>query len=409
VLDHPARMIEITGAAPGNKGAWQMLLAVQADLADGPEPPQFCMEPGRDYPARAGAGLWQVYPAMRLRNAFDMRLRLLRAAALGSLRSAPALRRYGMVRLRDIDALVDVSGSVFSDHWPIGWTEAFLELARNYRRRGAPVLLLPQMFGPYRDPARIKAIRELVATCALVFARDRFSLQNLTAAAGAQPHVRWAPDITIFHDPPPELRQAAAAERERNGHYACLVPNARILDQGRDAWGGCYVERMAATARWLQARGLRARIVLHETKGQDRPLADAIRQAAGDPAPELVYEADPWRLKALIGASRLLVASRFHSLVAALAAGVPAVALGWAHKYDGLLADFDAQELQHRPADSGDQLLEMLAPLLDDAAWNRWHGRLAAARARMAPANAEMWRDVRAALGLAAPAANPAP
>jgi polysaccharide pyruvyl transferase WcaK-like protein len=58
-------------------------------------------------------------------------------------------------------------------------------------------------------------------------------------------------------------------------------------------------------------------------------------------------------LKKMIGELDFLVASRFHSLVAALSLAVPSIAIAWAHKYHELFAEaglegfvFDAEELE---------------------------------------------------------------
>lgn len=44
-------------------------------------------------------------------------------------------------------------------------------------------------------------------------------------------------------------------------------------------------------------------------------------------------------MKAVIAASEFTIASRYHSLVAALSARTPVAVLGWSHKYDELMDD----------------------------------------------------------------------
>src|SRR5690606_34992684 len=50
-------------------------------------------------------------------------------------------------------------------------------------------------------------------------------------------------------------------------------------------------------------------------------------------------------LLALVRSSHLVISSRYHALVAALANGVPSVALGWSEKYPSLFDDFSVPEL----------------------------------------------------------------
>ena len=71
--------------------------------------------------------------------------------------------------------------------------------------------------------------------------------------------------------------------------------------------------------------------------------------------------------KAIAKQVDLMVGSRFHSLVFALASGVPAVALGWAHKYPELmrLVGLEGNALIHTEFDEK-QVVSML-----DTAWER--------------------------------------
>ena len=45
------------------------------------------------------------------------------------------------------------------------------------------------------------------------------------------------------------------------------------------------------------------------------------------------------QVKSVIGSCDILLSSRYHALIAALSQQVPAVAIGWSHKYDELMAE----------------------------------------------------------------------
>ena len=62
-------------------------------------------------------------------------------------------RLYGCVTLKDIGALVDISGFALSDQFPVRWSDNLARIAGYYSSRGKPVILLPQAFGPFGTQA----------------------------------------------------------------------------------------------------------------------------------------------------------------------------------------------------------------------------------------------------------------
>ena len=97
----------------------------------------------------------------------------------------------------------------------------------------------------------------------------------------------------------------------------------------------------------------------------DRWLCRLVQAEAGLPAAAAwtAGGASAAILKAVIARLDLLVGSRYHALVGALASGVPVCALGWAHKYAELLQPFGLAEfaLEHHqlaPAAAGDMAAE---------------------------------------------------
>ena len=82
-------------------------------------------------------------------------------------------------------------------------------------------------------------------------------------------------------------------------------------------------------------------LVVHDSSGDDLEVARELSLKFGLSVIELD---DPFKLKSVLSDYLFVVGSRYHALVAALSNSTPVIALGWSHKYDELLADFEVSE-----------------------------------------------------------------
>jgi colanic acid/amylovoran biosynthesis protein len=382
-------MIELRGAHAGNKGAELMTKTVIDRLRAFDEGLRFAASPRGSYESRARYGLWQVYPRRRTGHPPFVGLRLTVDALSGRFVRRRTAERYGLARHGDIDALVDLSGSSFSDFWPVDDIRTFAALARRLRRRGRPVVLLPQMFGPFEKPGAAKAMTAVLQHVTLAYARDRESLRYLHELVGEDPRLRLAPDITI-----------APEGEEGDSALAYLVPNVRMLDKGEADWQQVYMARLAAVGRRLMERGLDVRVMIHDVRPDDLTLGRDLLRAMGRTEAPLEAVEQPLAAKARLGRARLVVASRYHSIVGALSMGTPAIVMGWSHKYGELLCDFGVEGLLHRATDSEADLLALADRLAEPASRAAYEDQLVRAKAAMLEPIDRMWRDVAAALGL---------
>jgi len=80
-------------------------------------------------------------------------------------------------------------------------------------------------------------------------------------------------------------------------------------------------------------------------QNDDVQIAREVASLADSPACEAIDAVNmPAReVKGMIGQCDLMIAARYHSVVAALSLGVPTFALGWHHKYEGVM-QFVGQE-----------------------------------------------------------------
>jgi colanic acid/amylovoran biosynthesis protein len=329
-------LIEIKGVQFVNKGAALMLQAVQDRLQRELPAAEIALTPGPNAPFRsvAAAGAWQ-----RLRmpgapidlDSLSYRLPQ-RALELG--------RRYGVVTERDVDAVLDASGFAYGATWGDAALAATAREIERLARHGKPYVFLPQAFGPFPATPSARAFGRALRSAALVCAREPESREHLAGIAGELgDRLTVFPDFTIGL--PGTLSAAARWGVDRNS--ALLIPNVHMhTDRNPDVtWRSGYVPLLCSLARQLAELGFVPRILNHEGEA-DAALCESLREAAG--STEVISETDPRALKGIIGAAGIVVCSRYHGCVSALAQGVPCLGTSWSHKYAALFDEFGVGE-----------------------------------------------------------------
>lgn len=264
-----------------------------------------------------------------------------------------------LIETKDCDALIDISGYAYGDGRSLQRTSYFEKYATRFSSRRKPVIMLPQMLGPFTKPGQADSFAKLADSVELIYARDRESFEH------AEPFVeknklRLAPDITISCVP------SGTAKSDQNP-YACIVPNSKMIKpknpQGQN-WENIYLSRLQKAAMHFKNHGLDIKIVQHQYLQGDTALVKHLCENVENS--EVVREFDPLVLKSVLGGARIVIGSRYHSLVSALSMGVPAIALGWAHKYDTLLSDFGVGELIYYASQPSSKLLELIDYVITD-------------------------------------------
>lgn len=342
-------LIEIQGGGFHNKGAHLMLLTAMAELRSRLPGARFCVESDLHHPVGpcAELGLLRLYPAAPINrpNRFPLLFRTSRL--MGVLTSRGYCDQRGLARRGDPDALVDISGFAFGDAGPSNAMRNFAIRAASYRGRGRPVVLLPQMLGPFADPEAVRRFARIARLADVIYARDPESLAHALGAAGPDAVLELAPDITIN-----DLHLEVEAP-DPGGDYLCVVPNQQVLNHRGDRWREAYVPRLVTACRRAAEQGVKPVVVVHAGDGSDGAIGERVA-AEADCGVELFSHEDPRVLKRFISGARGLVGSRFHAILAALSTGVPVSVIGWAHKYEMLLDDFGIPEAIHEPDDGDD-------------------------------------------------------
>ena len=228
-----------------------------------------------------------------------------------------------------------------------------------------PVVKLSQALGPFRNPVNRILARVTLKRCAHIFARGSITASYLKGLPLRPEQFSVAGDLAFMY------RDADSLSREGESEVAAL------LDQLTEARvGGSRVIGISpSSVVYLKARRYRFDYIALLASLIQRALADgdhvvvlpnATRQGSNSlrnndlPVIELLRSYCSTRLlaadfrrihwfqsdvnthgiRAIIAGTDILVTSRFHAMVAALAVSTPPLVIGWSHKYDEVLLSF---------------------------------------------------------------------
>lgn len=249
------------------------------------------------------------------------------------------------------DTVADISGIAFVDGRGLAllYYNAAVVLPALFFSK--PVHKLSQSVGPFETFMNARVARWILGHCASVAARGLASFCHLQKLGIAS--VVYRSDVSFALDIPTEARVIGASEIRRHvsgDHDAPLVicsPSA-VVRAHCAAAGVNMVAIFAEVLASLKASGMRVALLPHSAdtgirKNDDRTVSFEIQiaaQARGVDLPVLDPRGDPRLARAMIGCSSVFLASRFHSMVAALSQAVPVVTVGWSHKYAEAAAPF---------------------------------------------------------------------
>ncbi|TXH93119.1 MAG: polysaccharide pyruvyl transferase family protein [Rheinheimera sp.] len=345
-------LILIKGVQFINKGALLMLYAVLEQTRQQWPDAEIAVElnPNSPFLKRAQLGLLQHMP-LRFRQ---LDLNWLSYLLPEKLRAK--LRFYlGIVFEADIDLLLDASGFAYGDQWPVADLQRLCGQIHRLKAHGRKVVLLPQAFGPFGRAQDRQLIRRHFGKVDLICARDQASERFLTEIGAGAKNIRQYPDFTI------SLQGTDCDDAQYVLQKpAVIIPNYQMLRAG-SAWQADYESTLERIAQVLQRSGQMVVLINHEGLAD---MAICQRLAARlNPAPQILQIEDPRLLKGYIKASSLVVSSRFHGCVSALASGVPCIGTSWSHKYQALFDDFAAPDALLKPGSDE----EMLQAVIDYA------------------------------------------
>jgi polysaccharide pyruvyl transferase WcaK-like protein len=270
------------------------------------------------------------------------------------------------------DAVLFCNGFIFGDFWRAKWIRAVARSMKRLNARGVRAILMPQSFGPFEDQEKAALVRMAVENAALVCARDAQSLSYLQRL-GCAANLLSSIDYTGLLN----NSSSFALGGERHNRLV-IIPNVKIGERFGGAAEESYVRQLADLAGTMRHRQGMRTVILAHTEHKDDDLAARL---AGLCEAGAVVRGDPLEMRRFIGSSRAVIASRFHGLKNALAQNVPALSIGWSHKYTELMKVYGLSDYSV-DVTSGPPLAQYFRRLL--AAENALAEKLRAANERIA-------------------------
>ena len=273
--------------------------------------------------------------------------------------------------LRTADAVLDASGGdSFTDLYGHNRFRSVLDVKRAALESGAPLVLLPQTYGPFTKERSIRAVRAVLRQVHLAYARDKHShaaLARLLDDDFDPSRHRLGVDMAFALQP----QRPSQAVCDWFDEWRATDANAPVAgvnvsgllfnDTGAQAQYGLrasYREAITDVVRALVEAGARVVLVRHVLASVRSPESDllastALMDALTPEQRERVVLApelwDPREAKWLISYTDWFCGSRMHATIAALSSGVPAVAIAYSAKTAGV---FETCGQEHRVADA---------------------------------------------------------
>lgn len=257
---------------------------------------------------------------------------------------------------------------------------------------GVPVVKFAQAVGPFRKRLNRMAARLFLTRCRQVFARGEGTLRNLREAFGERSFVQRANDVAFLFGPEQSLSRrevsvepvlARLREIAHSKQVVGVCPSV-VVARRRRAHGQHYAAEMARLVERLLCAGHGVVLFPNATRGDnmdkehnnDLPLLRQIQgEIAGSTGDSLVVvdqSVNAEQVHAIIHACEVVVTSRFHAMVGALAAGTPVMVLGWSHKYLEVMELFAQEDMVMDYADAApDVMAEKVDGLLADSPQRR--------------------------------------
>lgn len=210
-----------------------------------------------------------------------------------------------------------------------------------------------QALGPFGSPVNRFLAKRILPRLFLICARGQETYAHLQQI-GLSHNIKAYPDITFS-------LQVTEKNYERIEKYLPETPGKKIvgISPSQVMYGLCrekdidylsiltdHIEMLHEQSNHIIVFPHSIRLNTQATHNNDLPVLNKLMQSLPKQISTTLVSDDlsAADLRALIGRCDILVASRFHALISALAVNTPVLVLGWSHKYREVLQQFDLEK-----------------------------------------------------------------
>jgi polysaccharide pyruvyl transferase WcaK-like protein len=323
------------------------------------------------------------------------------AAGLLGLRPRDSMLPRAIRRLRQADVMIDVFGISFADGREVFLPFNVVSLIPAMLL-GVPVVKLSQAMGPFRHRINRLASRIMLSRCEHIFARGD-ATAGFLEELGIPPS-RWsvASDIAFLFEAKYSLTQEGVAKAQELGaelsthvtqgrKVVAICPSSVVLKKA-ESRGMDYLGLLEQVIRDALQHNRAVLVLPHATRegtdtlrNNDLPVIGRLRcqcegrllQSERRNLHWVDFDIGSGGIRGLMASADVVVTSRFHAMVGALALGKRVLVLGWSHKYREVLRQFSVEdscfEIESTIVEVG-ALVERVGKMLEPSFAADWPG-----------------------------------
>lgn len=268
----------------------------------------------------------------------------------------PLIRRASrsIHALATSDRLIDQMGISFSDGREkfLIYNVAAILPALLVRTK---VVKASQAMGPFHNPINRLVAKIFLPRMTAITTRGRIT-QSFTDELGLTNTVLGVDSAFALKMDPHEKAPTFASliPGYSKGTVVGVSPSVVVRNKVETAKPGSYLPLMRDLIAHIRKAGHSVVIIPHsvrtgqtKTQNNDLPLCEELFASFADTngVGLVSEELSSQKLRALIANCHILVTSRFHAMVSALAVATPPLVIGWSHKYEEVLELFELRDL----------------------------------------------------------------